>query len=98
MDARHHRVSRDPDVRVVLVPYPVYEGGSPKQKYMPPPGRYPRDHREPWRPAQRPPSKAERVARFLDSMTRNDQAARDHMAEARRISAERQRARCEVEA
>jgi hypothetical protein len=45
-DFRHHRVSRDPDVRVVLVPYPVPEAGSPKQKHLTRPGPYPRQGRD----------------------------------------------------
>ena len=91
MDGRHHKVSRDPDVRIVNVPYPVPVGG-PQHIQRPPPGAYPRNGKEAWRPAQRPPSKAEKLARFVDSMSRNDAAARDHMAECRRLSWERQRA------
>lgn len=100
-DRRHHRVSRDPEVRVVLVPYPVFESGSPKQKFMPPPGEYKRDQRQPWRPAQDIPrrlSKAEKAARFVDALQRSDQAARDFMDDMRRISWEQRKAREQVEA
>lgn len=75
-NARHHHASRDGPV-VVLVPIPV--GGSPKSvREMKP--NYPRQERLPhWRPATRPPSKAERLARFLDTMRRQDEIVREFM-------------------
>jgi hypothetical protein len=95
-DFRHHRVSRDPDVRIVLVPVPVPEAGSPKQKHLTRPGPYPVNQRQPWQPQQDIPrrlTKSEKMVRFLDGIARNDEAARDHMANARRISAELRQAR-----
>jgi hypothetical protein len=74
-DYRHHRVSRD--VQVILVPVPVPAAGSPKVARIPPPPAYPRQDRTPWRPATRPPNRAEVLRRFLDAIHRNDEAARD---------------------
>ena len=85
-DARRHHAAR---TEYIFVPIEI---GSPKERDRQRPGQYKRNQPEHWRPAQRPPSKAEKVASFLDGMRRSDQAARDFMAEARRISAERQRA------
>lgn len=93
-DFRHHRAGRD---RIIIVPVP-YEAGSPKQKFMPPPGEYKRDQPEHWRPAQRPPSKAQKVRNLLDGITRSDQAAREFMDAARRASWEQRKAREQVEA
>jgi hypothetical protein len=91
-DARHHRAGRD-RVQVIFVEVPA--AGSPKQKYLrPPPDRYPVNQRQPWQPQQDIPrrlSKAEKLRNLVDGIARNDAAARDHMAEARRISAERRR-------
>jgi hypothetical protein len=50
-EARHHHA-----VRVVLVPSPV--GGSPEPLKRGKPPAYPVTQRQPWRPAQRPPTKA----------------------------------------
>lgn len=83
---RHHHAVR---TEYVFVPVP-YEVGSPKQKYLQPPGQYPRQGRDAWRPAQDIPrrlSKAEKVANYLDFVRHNDQAAREFLAETRRISA-----------
>lgn len=71
---RHHHASRDGPV-VVLVPIPV--GGSPKEANRQRPAPYQRNPREHWRPATRPPSKAERLARFLDTMRRQDEIVRE---------------------
>jgi hypothetical protein len=86
-DARHHHAPRD-RVQIVFVPIEI---GSPKQATHPKPPAYPRQGKEAWQPRTRPPSRAEKVANFLDSMNRNDQAAREFMDECRRISAERRR-------
>lgn len=94
-DRRHHRVSRDPDVRIVLVPYPVPEAG-PQHIQRGKPGQYKRDQPEHWRPAQRPPTRAQKAARFIDALQRSDQAAREFMDDMRRISAERQREQVEA--
>ncbi len=93
-DFRHHRAGRD---RIVLVPYPVPVAG-PEHKQRGKPGPYPRQGKEAWQPRTLPPTKAQKVANFLDSMNRSDQAARDHMTECRRISKELQRTREQVEA
>ena len=85
-DARHHRAGRD-RVQVIFVEVPA--AGSPKQKHpRPPPGRYPTNQPEHWRPRTRPPTKSETSVQFLDNIRENDQAAHDHMANARRISME----------
>ena len=80
MDGRHHHARRD----LVLVAVPVsFDAGSPKEAHRQRPPRYPRNSREPWRPRTKPPSKAERLARFLDAINRQDQTVRDHMASAK---------------
>jgi hypothetical protein len=71
-DYRRHTASRD--VQIVLVPYEV---GTPRETHRVKPGKYPRDRREPWRPATRPPNKAERVVRFLDQCKRQEEAIRE---------------------
>ena len=73
---RPHHASRDGPV-VVLVPIPV--GGSPKEANRQRPAPYQRNPREHWRPATKPPSKAERLARFLDTMRRQDEIVREFM-------------------
>jgi hypothetical protein len=71
MDAhRHHRA------QIILVPV---EAGSPKNARTVPPPAFKRNQYEPWRPATRPPNKAEVLRRFLDAMRRNDEAARSMM-------------------
>ena len=52
-----------------------------------PPMSAPRQNREPWRPRTKPPNKAERLARFLDRIRRQDDEVRAFMAEARRRTA-----------
>jgi hypothetical protein len=69
---RHHHASRE----IILVPV-AYEVGTPRETHRVKPGRYPRDRREAWRPATRPPSKAERVARWLDQWKRQEEAIRE---------------------
>ena len=72
-DFRHHHASRD--VQIVLVPVPV--AGTVKETHRVKPGSYPRNRREAWRPATRPPNKAERVARWLDQWKRQEEAIRE---------------------
>jgi hypothetical protein len=71
MDGRHHRVSRE----IIFVEVPV--GGSPKEAHRHRPGPYKRDQLGHWRPATRPPNKAEKLARFLDSIRRQDEIVRE---------------------
>ena len=52
------------------------EAGSPKTVRELKPGPYKRNQREPWRPATRPPNKAEALRQFLDAMRQNDVTAR----------------------
>jgi hypothetical protein len=68
--ARHHRASRE----IILVPVPV---AGPAFGRQPKPGRYPSNPREAWRPATKPPTKAERVKRFLDGVRRQEEAIRE---------------------
>jgi hypothetical protein len=70
--ARHHRASRE----IIIVPVP-YEIGSPKHGREVKPRNYPHQRREAWRPATRPPSKAERIARWLDGVRRQEEAVRE---------------------
>lgn len=73
MDSRHHHASRPV---VILI-----EAGSPKLIRQTKPRPYKRNSREPWRP-QRDiprPGKAEKLARFLDAMRRQDEIARSMM-------------------
>jgi hypothetical protein len=73
MDGRHHRASRD--VQIILVPVPV-AGTVKNTRYVHPP-HYPRQGRSPWRPRTKPPTKAERVARFLDQCRRQEESVRE---------------------
>ena len=75
-DARHHHASRE----IIIVPVPVpYEIGSPKVAREVKP-RYPRQDRlPPWRPRTKPPSKAERIGRWLDAWRRQEEALREIM-------------------
>ena len=72
-DYRHHHI--------VLVPVPV--GGVDFGRQAKPPA-YKRNQPTHWRPAQHPPSKAERAARFLDSVARQEQEVRRFLEESRR--------------
>jgi hypothetical protein len=72
-DYSHHRASRD--VQVVLVPIPV--AGTIRETHRAEPPRYPYDRREAWRPATRPPTKAQRVGRWLDQLRRQEEAVRE---------------------
>jgi hypothetical protein len=80
---RHHHASRE----IILVPVP-YEVGTPRETHRVHPPRYPHDRREPWRPATRPPSKAERVARWLDQWKRQEEIIREFMKPDARLLAE----------
>ena len=80
--ARHHRASRE----IIVVPVP-YEIGSPKHGREVKPPAYRHDQHQPWRPATRPPNKAEKFARFLDRIRKQEQDIRAFMAEARRQAA-----------
>ncbi len=67
---RHHRAVNPAVVFLGFV------AGSPEPAHRQLPKPYPRQTRQPWRPATSPPNKAEALRRFLDSMRRNDEAAR----------------------
>ena len=67
-DARHHHA-----VQVIFVGMP--SAGSPVPFRKTRPGPYPKQAHQPWKPRTKPPCKAERLARFLDSIRRNDEAA-----------------------
>ena len=68
--------SRHRDVQIVLVPVPVGGSNEPIRQVKP---RYPQQQRrDPWRPATRPPSKADASKRLLESFMRQDQIVRDH--------------------
>jgi hypothetical protein len=77
---RHHHA-----VQIVFVETPA--AGSPKPVEARRPPAYPSTQRQHWRPQTRPPSKAEASKRLFDAINRNDQAAREYMAEARRRTA-----------
>jgi hypothetical protein len=79
---RHHRAhAGGPDTRIVFIEVPV--AGSPKTLREVKPGSYPVNPPTHWQPRTRPPSKAEVLRRFLDSINRNDAAAREYMKQAR---------------
>jgi hypothetical protein len=69
----------DPGQRVQVIFVETPAAGSPKVVRDTKPGPYPRNAREHWQPRTRPPTRSEKFARFLDSMNRNEQAARDMM-------------------
>jgi hypothetical protein len=84
-DARHHRAhAGGPETRIVFVEVPV--AGSPKSVKGVKPGQYPRNAPTHWQPRTRPPSKAQRIVNFLDSIARSDAAAREFMQERREAS------------
>jgi hypothetical protein len=80
-DARHHHASRE----IIFVPVPVLvevpEAGSPKNVRAIKPDPHPPDRLPPWRPAQRLPrlNKAERLAKWLDAMRRQDAELKAYM-------------------
>jgi hypothetical protein len=67
---RHHKA------QIIFIPV---EAGSPKEAHRQRPAPYQRNVLEPWKPRTRPPSKAERLARFIDAMRRQDQMVREMM-------------------
>jgi hypothetical protein len=74
----HHRAKRDVHPSVVFVAVP--EAGSQKFAREVKPNKYPANQREHWRPKRdipRPPGKAERLARFLDSIAEQDRTVRE---------------------
>lgn len=60
---------------IVFIEVPV--AGSPQEGRRLRPGPYKRNQLEPWKPATRPPSKAERIARWLDQCRRQQEAVRE---------------------
>jgi hypothetical protein len=68
---------REVQIVLVPVPVPVPAAGAPKEAHRQPPPAYPRNSREAWRPPTRPPSKAERLGRFLDSINQQEAALRE---------------------
>ena len=85
MDSYRHHVATRPVV--VFVPVPC--GGSPAPLDRSKPAKYPFQHREAWRPADKPPrlSKAEATKRLFDAIRRQDEIVREFMNEARRQTA-----------
>jgi hypothetical protein len=85
-DYRHHRAHAGgpADTRIVFIPVPV--AGSPKEAARSRPPKYPANQRQPWRPATRPPNKAQRVANFLDAVTRQGAEIDEFMRQARERS------------
>jgi hypothetical protein len=78
---RHHRAHAG-ETRIVLVPVPVPAAGVDFGKQRKPPA-YPVNQRQPWPPRV---SKAQTLRNFLDSINRNDAAAREFMRHAREAS------------
>jgi hypothetical protein len=79
---RHHVATRR---EIVFIEVPV---AGPAFGRQPKPPRYPRQvQTQPWRPATRPPNKAEALRRFLERVNRQNEEARAFMAEARRRAA-----------
>ena len=96
-DARHHRAGRD--TQIVLVPYPVYESGSPETLRQSKPPKYPRQGRDAWKPATTPPrreSKAQAVKRLYENIARQECDVRSYLDDMRRVSAERRREQAEA--
>jgi hypothetical protein len=71
---RHHVATRR---EIVFIEVPV--AGSPKEGRRLRPPRYPHQERQAWRPSTRPPTKAERLNRFLRDLAENDRIAREMM-------------------
>jgi hypothetical protein len=74
---RHHHAVR---TEYIVIPIPV--AGPDFGRHGKPPA-YPAQRRQPWRPAQHPPSKAERSVRLLNAIVRQDQEVREFMERAR---------------
>jgi hypothetical protein len=76
---RQTRIDRPVDKRRASHPTIIFvevEAGSPKSIRETKPSPYPVNRREAWKPAQRPPGKAERLANYLDFVRHSDEAAR----------------------
>jgi hypothetical protein len=71
-------------VRVIFVETPV--AGSPKVARTAKPGQYPRNAPTHWQPRTKPPSRAERTARFLRNVVGQESAVREFMRSAREES------------
>jgi hypothetical protein len=73
---RRHHASRE----IIFVPVP-YEVGTPRETHRVKPGRYPRDRREAWRPATRPPklNKAQRMGEFMRRVQQQEEIIREFM-------------------
>jgi hypothetical protein len=56
--------------------------GSPEPQRHGKPPRYPHQTRQPWRPATRPPTKAERVIEFIRRVQKQDNEVRAFMQRA----------------
>jgi hypothetical protein len=74
---RHHHAGRD---RIIFVPIEI---GSPKSVRGVKPGPYPQQGRQPWRPATRPPSKAERSVQLLRRICEQESDVYEYMRRAR---------------
>jgi hypothetical protein len=57
----------------------VFVGGRPKEANRQRPPKYPVDKRQPWKPATRPPNRAEKLARFLEYTRGQDEIVRSMM-------------------
>jgi hypothetical protein len=77
---RHH--AHAPGTVVVLVPVPR----SPKSVHTSKPKPYPHQDRQHWRPATKPPSKGEKLARYMDAMRKQENDVRSFMDAARASS------------
>jgi hypothetical protein len=72
---RHHVATRR---EIIIVPVP-YEIGTVKHTRTVHPPAYRHGQHQPWRPATRPPNKAQRVARWLDQCKRQEEIVREFM-------------------
>ena len=76
------------DTHIIFVPVEVPAAGSPKSLREVKPSRpYPSNQRQPWRPAQHPPSKAQRTIRFLDAIVKQEAEVPEFMQKARAAGA-----------
>jgi hypothetical protein len=75
---RHHHAVRD--VQIVLVPIEI---GTPRETKRVKPGSYRRDQPTHWRPASKPPNKAQRTVNFLRNLAQRDAEVRAFMEERR---------------
>jgi hypothetical protein len=79
---RHHVATRR---EIIFVEVPV---AGPAFGRQPKPARYPHQRREAWKPATRPPNKAERLVRWLDQCRRQEEIIREFMKPDARLLAE----------